>query len=178
MLTVPRVDRFANHRRPHAATPDTDDPRRAFLGHFEPERRGWIGSLVVGVADDGHTNPDTVVAETERRLRRHGDEALLRGDQALYRRLYGDRQIFGGEADEAVEYAEWAIEWAAQPPEERRRRRAERAAASRVPIPPGKKWTAKQRTFLAQLGYIGPELSKREASRRIDQLLALRGRKR
>jgi hypothetical protein len=150
----------------------SDDPRRAFLEHYQPPRRSDIVNTFLLPVRQGVTSPAEVVARVERAYLQREQQGVRYRDLAYQQRARWVLDGLSAFPAEALALAEWCIAWEATPPGERERLKAERGEEHRRAWLEGQPATPKQLAYLAALGHRGPVASRAEASRLIDRYKA------
>jgi hypothetical protein len=143
---------------------------RALLDRFPNARRSYIANTFLYAVRAGARTPGKVLADVEHALsetairsRRWGFTETVERTEAVY-------SILNEWHDEALAFAQWAIDWEALPPSERERQKRAKGEVHRQAYMEQQSATDKQVSYIRSLGYHGPVTSKAHASTLIEQL--------
>lgn len=143
---------------------------RGFLNRFPQAHKSYVANLFLLSVRRGARTPDAVMASVRQELRTCQERARYWHNGESESRYTEVAATLNEHPAEARAYAQWALEWERLTPAEKERERNQNGEAYRQAWMRQQPATAKQRSYLAALGYEGEITSKQHASELIDQL--------
>ena len=148
----------------------TIEDGRALLERFPGTRRSYVANTFLYSVRSGARTPAKVLADVEHELSETAKRSRRWGFSETVERTEAVSSILNEWHDEALAFAQWAIDWEALPPAERERQKKAKGAVSRQAYMEQQPATDKQVAYIRALGYHGPVTSKAHASSLIEQL--------
>ena len=143
---------------------------RAFLNHFTENQRSHIANIFLGAVRHGKRTPDSVLAAVIATALGRLDQAKRWNDAEDAAKFSVITRMLIEHRDEALAFAQWALDWEAQSPEQREQTKVERGQHYRARWMREQPATQRQIDYLRTLGWEGEVTSRLEGSRLIDRL--------